>query len=414
MTTPHLGEGDASLPAAEGIAALGFSSKVLASRRLMVSLLNDVDAEESLQVVAELAHAWTEADAAVVFLPSVGNVWIAEITSGPLAEHLLGTPFDLSPEALRQLTSGNSLNYPDLHASPLALLGGLDKFGPAILSPLNLEGNQQGTILVLRDKNKAPFTVDRVGISETLAMQIALILKIVEGQEAQERAAVLEERERISEDLHDLVIQEIFGAGMRLDALRTQAQERNRPEADALARELKETMTSLEQAVHQIRGIVYTLHGSDEKETFVQRLEGETSRARRVLGFAPSLVLQMDGVVLDPRDPATPTKVAELSGRVCDSVAGDALATIKESLSNVARHARAHSASVTIAVDGKGVVGELMVTIIDDGKGLPQALEHPSGLQNMGRRAERHGGSFAFGDGPRGRGTSLVWRVPLG
>ena len=53
------------------------------------------------------------------------------------------------------------------------------------------------------------------------------------------------------------------------------------------------------------------------------------------------------------------------------------------------------------------------VLIVDDGAGVDPSQSRSSGIANMQRRAANHGGSFAVGAGPRGRGTSLVWRSPL-
>jgi signal transduction histidine kinase len=63
---------------------------------------------------------------------------------------------------------------------------------------------------------------------------------------------------------------------------------------------------------------------------------------------------------------------------------------------------------VTIRSEGP----ELVVTVTDDGVGLPPQ-RHESGLANLRRRAELVGGTMATGPGPGGRGLQLQWRVPL-
>ncbi len=55
---------------------------------------------------------------------------------------------------------------------------------------------------------------------------------------------------------------------------------------------------------------------------------------------------------------------------------------------------------------------ELVLTVSDDGSGLPDA-PHESGLRNARRRAADLGGSLELSPGAP-RGTTLVWRVPLG
>ena len=80
---------------------------------------------------------------------------------------------------------------------------------------------------------------------------------------------------------------------------------------------------------------------------------------------------------------------------------------VRESLSNVARHARARSAEVDVAATATGS----RVDVRDDGVGLGRPTRR-SGLANLRRRADRRGGIFAVG--PREpAGTWLSWSVPL-
>jgi signal transduction histidine kinase len=82
------------------------------------------------------------------------------------------------------------------------------------------------------------------------------------------------------------------------------------------------------------------------------------------------------------------------------------LAVIREALSNVARHARASRASVTLEVGN-----EVVLTVTDDGIGISDEGRR-SGLANMAERAEEFGGTFEVRRaGPEG-GTVAVWRVP--
>jgi signal transduction histidine kinase len=91
-------------------------------------------------------------------------------------------------------------------------------------------------------------------------------------------------------------------------------------------------------------------------------------------------------------------------------VAADLLATLREGLSNVARHARARHVDIVVAVDGGR---EVLLRITDDGVG-PPAADQPRGhgLDNMAARAEVRGGSFEIGPSSP-RGTQVAWRVPI-
>jgi signal transduction histidine kinase len=83
------------------------------------------------------------------------------------------------------------------------------------------------------------------------------------------------------------------------------------------------------------------------------------------------------------------------------------LATMREALSNVARHAGADHGEIELTVDER----EVRLTVRDDGVGMA-AVAAESGLRNARRRAAVLGGSLELT--PRQpRGTSFVWRVPL-
>ena len=113
--------------------------------------------------------------------------------------------------------------------------------------------------------------------------------------------------------------------------------------------------------------------------------------AAAALGFEPRVVL--DG----PIDSTVPADIAD-----------ELVATLREALSNVARHAQATAVDVEVTVGA-----DVLVRVVDDGVGLP-GDERPEGhgLRNMAERAARLGGTFATTGAPRG-GTIVTWRVPL-
>ena len=87
-------------------------------------------------------------------------------------------------------------------------------------------------------------------------------------------------------------------------------------------------------------------------------------------------------------------------------MAPDLLAVLGEALSNISRHAEATKVEVHLEA-GR----EIALTVVDDGKGLPEDLVE-GGLGNIRQRAERHGGSFEIVTAP-GEGTRLLWTVPI-
>ena len=84
------------------------------------------------------------------------------------------------------------------------------------------------------------------------------------------------------------------------------------------------------------------------------------------------------------------------------------LATVREALSNVARHANAGTVSVTLSATEI----ELTLIVVDDGVGIAESRARNSGLANLGKRAQRWGGNLTVERGDTG-GTRLTWTVPL-
>ena len=89
-----------------------------------------------------------------------------------------------------------------------------------------------------------------------------------------------------------------------------------------------------------------------------------------------------------------------------EAIIADVEAVLRESLTNVAKHARAAQIRVFVQADSK----RLALTVIDNGIGLGQGIRR-SGLANLNRRAERHGGHLDVGNSPEG--AWLQWSIPL-
>jgi signal transduction histidine kinase len=199
----------------------------------------------------------------------------------------------------------------------------------------------------------------------------------------QEHLVVLEERARIARDLHDHVIQRLFGTGLGLVALAAIDPEH----AEAIERHVAE----IDAAIADIRNAVFTL---------VTR-PYSTSARRRLLDVVTDLT---PSLFAPPRIRFAGPIDLILTGRLAD----DVIAVVRESLTNVSRHARAGLAEVHVAVTEH----EVTVTIDDDGVGLGKAGTRASGTASLAERARGHGGTFALVPRHTG-GTSARWHVPL-
>jgi signal transduction histidine kinase len=197
--------------------------------------------------------------------------------------------------------------------------------------------------------------------------------------------ALLEDRERIARDLHDTVIQRLFATGLSLQGA---ARLTVRPE---VTDRIQAAVDDLDDTVKHIRTVIFGLEstrvsdGRPRHQVLAMAREASGS-----LGFQPQVTF--DG----PIDTAVEGQTAT-----------DLLATLREALSNVARHAGATRVDIEVEVDT-----DVALRVRDDGRGIAdQSGGAGYGLRNMAERAERLGGHFSVGPADGG-GTVVEWRVP--
>ncbi|GAA0256893.1 sensor histidine kinase [Cryptosporangium japonicum] len=264
-----------------------------------------------------------------------------------------------------------------------------DEFdGPAVLVPLVAGGHQLGSIVVLRAPGGNPFDDADVRMVQAFAGQAALAVEFGRATADRQRLAVFEDRDRIARDLHDLIIQRLFAVGLGLQGVTAMV---GRPD---VAEKLTAFVDDLDETIRDVRKTIFSLQEPAERPS---GLRGEVLRivtgAAGTLGFEPRL--RLDG----PIDAAVP-----------DAVRPDLLAVLGEALTNVARHAGAGSAEVTVAVDP--AARRVMLEVTDDGVGPGDAVPAGHGTVNMAARARRLGGVCTLEPAPGG-GARLQWTVPF-
>jgi two-component system, NarL family, sensor histidine kinase DevS len=262
--------------------------------------------------------------------------------------------------------------------------------GWAILLPLGAPGNVRGVLTVGRDPGSLPFPQQAIEMVTTFAAQAGIALELAQHRHDSERLAVLQDRDRIARDLHDLVIQRLYATGMSLQATTPMIR---RPE---VAARITQAVDAMDETIKEIRGAIFALQARDAELERDPRADivGLVDEMAAMLGFTPSLRLG-------------PT-LRTLSGELTEQ----ALIVLREALSNLARHAGATRADVAVEVDPDGF---LTVTVTDNGTGIPAGSSRRSGLRNLDDRAAALGGELLLGAADPGAaqpGTRLEWRVP--
>lgn len=386
---------------------------ISASQSLTTTMLEGADEEEALELIARTVREVSRADTAIIVLPSVGDSWAAEIIDGYLADTLLGLTFPPEGRAMSVLHEGTGMIVDSMARAQTMRVPQLCAFGPALYAPLLSRGNTAGVLILLRRIGQPEFNASELSLAESLASQAALALELASARHAEDLATLLDERDRIGRDLHDFAIQQLFATGMQLDAAKQEAI-RGDLNPQTFTRTIDRALASIDEAVRQIRQIVHNLREPDQAVALVERIRRETSLTRSLLGFAPSLLITLDGSPINEAEDSERVKIEQIDARIDLDLGDDIVAVVREGLSNIARHARATAASVTVDVFGIGEGGAVKLRIADDGQGIDPDRTRNSGLANMKERARRHGGSFSLDLGIGGLGTQITWSAPLG
>ena len=385
---------------------------ISASQSLTTTMLEGADEEEALELIAKTVREVSHADTAIIVLQSVGDTWAAEITDGKNASSLLGLVFPPEGRAMSVLHEGTGMIVDSMARAQTMRMPQLAAFGSALYAPLRSRGVSSGVLILLRQIGAPEFDSAELSLAESLASQATLALELASARHAQDVAALLDERDRISRDLHDFAIQQLFATGMALDAAK---QKITQGEADPASLEslIDSSLASIDEAVRQIRTIVHNLRERDKAVGLVERIRRESSLTRSALGFAPSLLITLDGNAINSDLDNELVVIDEFDGRVDPDLSDDVVAIVREGLSNIARHAHATAATVCVDVSGRGKSGRVRITITDNGRGIDPSRTRNSGLANMAERARRHHGSFDTGSGGEGGGTRVTWIAPL-
>ena len=302
--------------------------------------------------------------------------------ANPRAEALFGySPGDLNgknvdelvPDASRGSHAAHRASYMK-HPRARAMGTGLDLHGQTAkgerfpveisLSPVGPNA-EQGVVAIVRD------------VTDRRAAEAEL-------QRAFSELALIDDRERIARDLHDTVIQRLFAIGLSLQA------GLGRTEDDGTRERLTLAIDEIDATIHDLRSAIFSLHsrrptGSGARDE-VLALVNEMAR---ILGFHPSV--RFEGLV---------------DTEVTPHLRDELIASLREALTNVAKHAQASRVQVSLTV-----ADDIAFTVTDDGVGIPTHPNAGHGLGNMRNRAEALGGTCVIEPVENG-GTRVAWRVP--
>ncbi|MGW4643578.1 GAF domain-containing protein [Sphaerisporangium sp. NPDC004334] len=227
-----------------------------ASSEVTTRLLSGAGSAEVLALVARRAREMSGADVAVVLLPCAGGerlrVTVADgVPAGRVSPAEVAVADSLPGRAY---TSGEPVVVADSAETAIpALVCERSRAGPAVAVPLGAAGAVRGVLSLGRRPGRPPFGGPHVRMLHSFAGQASLALELAEARADAERLLLLEDRDRIAKDLHDVVIQRLFGVAMTLmGAMRLL----DRPEARTRVRH---AIDELDGTIRRIRSAIFAL-----------------------------------------------------------------------------------------------------------------------------------------------------------
>lgn len=338
----------------------------------------------SLDMIAATALAESDSALAMIGVSSdKGPDLFVAAAAGERASLLVGRSLVLdSPEIVEVLRTG----VPTVFNDATGLLGKAEgtTLGPTIVIPLGPQGTNQGLLILAKNQDSESYSKIVVEMSAVFGSHVALALELARTHRLREQIMVFTDRDRIARDLHDVVIQRLFAAGLSM-----QSMQRFITDKTALER-IKNVTTELDETIRDLRNTIYSLQvSSNETELLSDLILRAVRNAAKPLAFAPRLNL-----------------AGPIDSTVSEETAKHLLAVLSEGLSNAVRHSKAGVIEVCVDVTADKVT----VTIVDDGIGVGEPGRR-SGLLNMEKRAKLLNGTFEI-ESTETTGTRMTWEVP--
>lgn len=350
----------------------------------VTSAMMGVTGERALDVIAERVAALIDADLVAVVVPEGEHHLVVASVYGSRAEELRGRVYDSAGTLVaRVLSSRKAVSVsgePDGDLFPWR-----SGIGPTVAIPLYTGTESLGVLSVSRSTDGAGFTPADLEMAFTFAAQASISLEVVRARDDRRRMETSQDRSRIARDLHDHVIQRLFGAGLALQAVTATADAR-------VAETVEAQIDVLDAAIKDIRTIIFALSASDRPG------------AKRFRDRILDVVAEVTGSW------ATPPRISfvgPLDSLVSSGLADDALAVLRELLTNVIKHAHAQTAQVSCSLADH----HFRMIVEDDGVGMSDPVTR-SGLRNVEDRASQRGGHSVI-TSAAATGTRIEWSVPL-
>jgi two-component system, NarL family, sensor histidine kinase DevS len=375
---------------------------VLTRRSEDLSLLNDIasvltaslEIDEILNQTLAAVMNYMKVEAGAIFLLEDDRETLRMVLHRGEAADAFWTRnrFRLGEGIVGQVAQSGELRVgTDLRDDAHALSPAVVKAGFRQIADLPLKtGDTVLGVLSVATKSADPFDERGLQLLGAVCKWAGLALENARLHQNAQRLAVLEERERIGMDLHDGIIQSVYGVGLTLDnALHSIDEDSGHAKAG-----IKDAIGGLNQAIRDIRAYILDLRPRQMGTDGLMKGLGRLATEYRANTFS-EIAMRGPDTGLDQ----LPQENARVLFHIC-----------QEALANAAKHAGAKHVEVSVWT----TEDRALLEVRDDGRGFPvekMSTTIGHGLSNMQSRAHAVGGDVDITSG-NGEGTSVLAWVP--
>ena len=243
-------------------------------------------------------------------------------------------------------------------------------------------GHIWGNLYVTEPLNGQPFSHDDELLLETFGRVAGSVIDQSNLRRELRELSVAEERERLARDLHDTVIQRLFGVGLGLQMVLPLLDD------DGARHRVNLALDELNETIHDIRTTIFEIdQDRATDDTLRHRATALTNEVGSRLGVQADLTMQ-----------------AGLSQEVNEHCAHHTIQALREILSNIVRHSEATHVEVDVSGEGEFLV----LRVHDNGVGFDEVSSAGRGLRNLVTRAQDLGGRCVV-ESAIGSGTLVTW-----
>jgi signal transduction histidine kinase len=369
------------------------SGAVEAMSDAVLAIAGQRSVESVLQRIVHTARELVNARYAALGVPDGEGAFARFITSGmseeavaamgplPRTHGLLGAMLESEePYRIGDIKQDPRFRgwWPSAHPSMASFLG----------VPIVARGAVVGAFYLTDKKGAREFSLSDQHLIEMLSAHAAVAMENARLHERSRELSIVEERNRLARELHDSLVQKLFGVVLAAKSAATMLE---RDAADARV-QVDRVGDLAQDAIAELRSLVFQLRPvAIETEGLAAALRKHVEVLRRVHGMGVELELEGEP-------------------RVRPGVDEEVFRIAQEALHNALRHARAERLAVQLHENGDG----LRLAVADDGVGFdphaPELRARSLGLTTMEERARELGGRLEIDSAP-GAGTTVALEV---